>query len=328
MTTALPATAAPATGRPPRGPRGLTWTVLRLHRSALIVWAVVVLGGAAVLLWAYGPGADAAQAEWDRVCAGREACVWGDPIHDYDRLFRAAGLGLNWLPVLVAAWAGAALVGRDMENGTARLAWTQGITPVRWLAAKLAVPALPVAVGMTVLVLLHRLVSDAHPLSLGKWSWYTEDNFQANGTVAIAAPLLALAVGALAGLLLRRALPALVAALVATGALEELATVASRNLVPWETATGTGYQSPDHVIVQGPQGALTSTGARVPNPMCGDDGGTCLAAHDIVGYYTHYHPASHFWPLHLVETGLLLGAAALATAAAFCLLHRRTGAAV
>ncbi|MDO0913757.1 ABC transporter permease [Streptomyces sp. DT2A-34] len=325
MTTALTTTAAPATSRPPRGPRGLIWTVLRLHRASMIVWAVVFLGGAAVLLWAYGPGADAAQAEWDRVCAGREACVWGDPIYDFDRVFRAAGSGLNWLPALVAAWAGAALVGREMENGTARLAWTQGITPTRWLAAKLAVPAVLLTVGTTVLALLHRLVSDAHPLPLGRWSWYTDDNLQANGTVAIAAPLLGLATGVLAGLLLRRALPALAVAPVATGALEALATVASRNLVPWETAIGTlktGYQSPVHILY-GDQGALTSTGARDPDPLCVDDA-KCLAAHDIVGFYTDYHPASHFWPLHLVETGLLLGAAALATAAAFRLLRRRT----
>ena len=325
MTTALSATTAPTTGRPPRGPRGLTWTVLRLHRSTLIVWAVVVLSGAAVLLWAYGPGAHAAQAEWDRVCAGREACVWGDPIYDFDRVFRAAGFGLTWLPALVAAWTGGALVGRELENGTARLAWTQGITPTRWLAAKLAVPAVLLTAGTTVLVLLHHLVSDAHPLPLGRWSWYTEDTFRANGTAAIAAPLLGLALGALAGLLLRRALPALAVALVATEALGALATAASRNLVPWETAVGTlktGYRTPAH-IVTGDQGALTSTGARVPDPRCVDDT-QCLAAHEIVGYYTDYHPASHFWPLHLVETGLLLGTAALATAAAFWLLRRRT----
>jgi hypothetical protein len=42
----------------------------------------------------------------------------------------------------------------------------------------------------------------------------------------------------------------------------------------------------------------------------------------------HRHPASHFWPLQLVETGIVLAVAALATAAAFALLRRRTGAAV
>jgi hypothetical protein len=37
-----------------------------------------------------------------------------------------------------------------------------------------------------------------------------------------------------------------------------------------------------------------------------------------------YHPDSHFWPLHLVETGIVLAVTAAATAAAFRLLHRRT----
>ncbi|WP_234441807.1 hypothetical protein [Streptomyces sp. WM6386] len=37
-----------------------------------------------------------------------------------------------------------------------------------------------------------------------------------------------------------------------------------------------------------------------------------------------YHPQSHFWPLHLVETGIVLTVTALATAAAFLLLARRT----
>ncbi|WP_328781827.1 hypothetical protein OHT68_25010 [Streptomyces canus] len=35
-------------------------------------------------------------------------------------------------------------------------------------------------------------------------------------------------------------------------------------------------------------------------------------------------PPSHFWPLHLVETGVVLTVTALATTAAFRLLRRRT----
>jgi hypothetical protein len=37
-----------------------------------------------------------------------------------------------------------------------------------------------------------------------------------------------------------------------------------------------------------------------------------------------FHTQSHYWPMHLVETGIVLGAAALATAAAFWVLRRRT----
>lgn len=37
-----------------------------------------------------------------------------------------------------------------------------------------------------------------------------------------------------------------------------------------------------------------------------------------------YHPHSHFWPLQLVETGLLLALTAAATGACHLLLRRRT----
>jgi hypothetical protein len=37
------------------------------------------------------------------------------------------------------------------------------------------------------------------------------------------------------------------------------------------------------------------------------------------------HPQSHYWPMHLVETGIVLGVAVVATGAAFFALRRRTG---
>ncbi|UYM24311.1 hypothetical protein OIM90_17060 [Streptomyces sp. AD16] len=43
------------------------------------------------------------------------------------------------LPVAVAAWAGAALTGAEQERGTAALAWTQSVSPRRWIAVKWAV---------------------------------------------------------------------------------------------------------------------------------------------------------------------------------------------
>ncbi|NUS28437.1 MAG: ABC transporter permease, partial [Streptomyces sp.] len=46
--------------------------------------------------------------------------------------------------------------------------------------------------------------------------------------------------------------------------------------------------------------------------------------HHAVAYYAEYHPASHFWPLQLIETGILLAVAAAATIAAFLMLRRRT----
>ena len=50
--------------------------------------------------------------------------------------------------------------------------------------------------------------------------------------------------------------------------------------------------------------------------------GDCLGRH---GYFTHavYQPASHFWPLQLIETALFGGAAlALVAFAAWWMLRR------
>ena len=47
------------------------------------------------------------------------------------------------VPGLIGMFWGAPLIAREFETGTFRLAWTQGVTRTRWLAAKSASPAWP-----------------------------------------------------------------------------------------------------------------------------------------------------------------------------------------
>ncbi|MEU6546517.1 ABC transporter permease [Streptomyces sp. NPDC046859] len=331
MTAVTPGTTAAVARR--RGPRGLLWATLRVHRSALWFWVMLVAVGAGVLLWAYGPGADAAWAEYrSRGCLdGRPSLgcdMGGAAAGRYQSAEALAGGLIGLVPFLTAAWAGGALIGRELESGTARLAWTQSVSPARWLAAKLAVPAALLVAGMLLLTPLHRLMFTSDSLlraTIGSADWHQSPVFEANGTLATAYALLGLAVGVLAGLLQRRALPALGTAVVALGAL----TIALRDLRPhlWPVRTLTGEQYPEWTGMVVDDGALTSGGARVTDPLCVDDA-RCLAEHDIVGYYRDFHPASHFWPLHLVETGIVLALAALAVLVSFRLLNRRTARAV
>ena len=127
-------------------PSGLTWTVLRLHRGALYAWGAALLATTAVLTWMYviGPDARAAIGPCGSPGTGLPVCEDLRAI-DTDETYEI-GIGListavSYLMFPVAAWAGAALIGRELENGTAQLAWTQSVTPVRWLVAKLAVAA-------------------------------------------------------------------------------------------------------------------------------------------------------------------------------------------
>jgi len=79
----------------------------------------------------------------------------------------------------------------------------------------------------------------------------------------------------------------------------------------------------DGTLMPVESGALTSGGARITQPFCLPDT-RCGAEHHVVAAYRDYHPASHFWPLQLVETGIVLALAAAAVLAAFRLLRRRT----
>ncbi|MCZ4608617.1 ABC transporter permease [Streptomyces sp. Lzd4kr] len=317
-----------------RGPRGLLWTMLRVHRSALWFWVLLVAFGAGALLWAYGPGADAAWAEFRRMgCDSGQPVLGCDdigPAYDrYDTLYSLGAGVLGLAPFLTAAWAGGSLIGRELENGTAQLAWTQSVSPARWLAAKLAVPAALLATGTLALTLLHRMMWSTDGqlrLAMGSRDWYQSTTFEANGTLATAYALLGLAVGVLAGLLQRRALPALGTAVVGLALLATSIGTLRPYLWPVETLTAKdGY--PEYIGMVLGDGALTSTGARVSDPLCVDDA-KCLAEHDIVGFYRDYHPSSHFWPLQLAETGIVLAVTALAVLIAFRLVKRRTGAAV
>ncbi|WP_406456890.1 hypothetical protein OH768_24255 [Streptomyces sp. NBC_01622] len=317
MTTrAVAPTARP---RPARAGRA----VLRLHRPALIAWGVFVAVISAVLLWAYGPGGSAASAAWQRKCSV-DLCDVGYAVDTYHLAYRFSEAAIGFLPVLAALWAGGLLIGRELENGTAELAWTQSVGPARWLAAKLAVPAALLTAGTTLLVLLHRLLFDAHQVPKG-WNWSDNGTFENNGPIAVAFPLLGLALGALAGLVVHRAVAGLAVAAVATVITRSLVLRTSPHLWPWKSDTSSllhGYPTKKAAIYGG-KGAVTSTGAHIPDP-CAGAAKTCPAAHDLVGYYRDYHPSSQFWPLQLTETALILAVAALATTAAFTLLRRRT----
>ncbi|MEU0393295.1 hypothetical protein ABZ208_11040 [Streptomyces sp. NPDC006208] len=118
--------------------------------------------------------------------------------------------------------------------------------------------------------------------------------FRALGPVSLAYALCGLATGALAGLLLRRALPAAGLALLTTIVLNALGDRYRERLWPI-------LESPilDRVTAGDPMSAWSV-----------DNGG---------------HPPSHFWPLQLVETGIVLTLTAALTTAAFVVLRRRHG---
>ncbi|MEU5598600.1 ABC transporter permease [Streptomyces sp. NPDC020298] len=316
------------------GPRLNRWLV-RLHRPALLVWAGLVILGAALLLWLAGPLTDAAAEGWRqwRSCDAPMCTYDQKPIVRFNDTYTYLTLAMAALPFLVAAWAGAALVGREMESGTARLSWTQGVTPARWLTAKLALPAAAITAGTSLLVLLHhRAWSAAHGRVGSLDAWHTLWTFHTNGPTTVALALAGLAAGAFAGLVLRRTLAALAGALILTSGIGSLAYWLMPRLWPAVTRV-TSFKQGYGDLYSGPEidmGLVTATGAHIPQPACSaSTSEACWRLYEKlggVGYYNTYHPASHYWPLQLTTTALVLALAALLTAGAFLVLRRLTGA--
>ena len=123
---------------------------------------------------------------------------------------RLLGTALIGVPALIGAFWGAPLLARELELGTHRLAWTQGITRRRWLATKLGVLGTAAAITTAAFALTFTWWSapfDATGNRIGT------ANFGQRGIAPIAYALFAVALGTLCGAVIRRTLPAMVATL-------------------------------------------------------------------------------------------------------------------
>lgn len=315
-------------------PKGLTWTVLRLHRTALLVWAAALLAIVATLIWMYAIGDDAraSRGPCGSPGSGLPDCLRMTELtadDTYREFLGTAGTALEYLMFPVAAWAGGALTGRELENGTAQLAWTQSVTPARWLTAKLGLPALLLASGTTVAVLLNVWARQDDDANL-TGDWYDPVVFITTGPLAVAHVLAGLALGALAGLLTRRALAGAGVGLASTLALSVPLEIYREDLWPAQLVTGRAALIRPHGVMPVDSGAITAGGDHVSGALsCVDadslsDLQRCKAESGVTEFWATQHPRSHYWPLQLVETGIVLAVAALAVLAAFLLLRRRT----
>ncbi|WP_043673001.1 hypothetical protein [Streptomyces xylophagus] len=179
--------------------------VLRLHRPASIVWGAFVLITVGTLLWVHLFRAPDARHPVDPYFV----------LTDVNNIVNFLGEVLSYTSIAVAAWAAAALVGRELETGTARLAWTQSVTPARWLTAQLGAAALPLTAGTTLLGLVYAWVwTGDQDVLVTNWSY--DRVLVPAGPLSVALVLFALAVGTLAGIALGRALPALAVATAVT----------------------------------------------------------------------------------------------------------------
>ncbi|MFC4495766.1 ABC transporter permease [Streptomyces ovatisporus] len=325
--------AAPSRSRLPLGPRGLTWVLLRVHRGALALWGIFVTCTALAFVYLHFLGKEVERSQAPGCGNARETALSCGPaeMNAYDSYggLLEVGAGLfTFLPFVIAVWAGGALVGREFERDTTAIAWTQSVSPVRWLATKVALSALLITVGTAGLTVLFRWIW-LSAADIRTPVWYEADSFHATGPAGPAYALLGLAAGVFAGVLLRRTLPAIGAAAGALGLVYFVCEAYRFDLWPKTRLTGDKASNLPSDAYQAELGVIKNSGERVNELVCFDTElpavlQKCLAEHDAQGVVAVIHPESHFWPLQLVETGVVLAVAAALTAAAFRLVRRRT----
>jgi hypothetical protein len=257
------------------------------------------------------------------------------------------------VPALVGTFWGAPLIAREIETGTFRVAWTQGVSRARWLVVKLALGALAsmAAAGMLSLM-VSWWASRVDPLDPFGMNRLQPAMFGARGIVPIGYAAFAFALGVTAGMLIRNTVPAMAVTLAVFAAVEG-AVIAwirphlitpVRAVMPLNLATvqdaGNNVGAPPSnglfVIapVAEPSGwvyssqVLSAAGhtSLGPDPRAcasGSPSQSCLTALGRLHLRqaVTYQPPSRYWPLQWAETSLFLALALLL--AGFCFVWTR-----
>ncbi|MGO8961512.1 MAG: hypothetical protein ACLQFR_29695 [Streptosporangiaceae bacterium] len=326
--------------------RRMAWVTWRQHRLAL-GGVAALFGVAALYLLIAGMQMHHAYAAV-AAChpAGSGSCrqVAGNFLNTYaPAVGWVLGL-LQVIPALIGAFVGAPLLARDLESGTFRYTWTQGFGRVRWTVAKLA----PLAVAVTATAGAFSVLVSWYVQAL----WGAGDNngplyptvFDLRGIALAAWTLGAFAIGALAGVAIRRVIPAMFATFAAwaglafvTGAFLRRtyeAPLISANpnfhVRAWVISqlwTKGGKPASLSMINQ----TLRAVDIQAVTPGQFQPGPATPASIDPVQYLvqhgyalvTTYQPDRRFWPFQWIEGGWLLAFSLLLIVTTLWLVRRR-----
>jgi ABC-type transport system involved in multi-copper enzyme maturation permease subunit len=210
----------------------------------LLVIAVLLITTRPHLVYLYGIYAKAQAA----CTSSRDCRDVSINLNQIDKLLELLGTALVAVPALVGAFWGAPLVAREFEAGTHRLAWTQSVMRTRWLAVKLTVVGLA---SVAVTGLMSLLVTWwSSPIDRADTNRFGSGIFGERNIAPLGYAAFGFAVGVVAGLLIRRTLPAMATTLVAILAVRIAFTYAVRPhlLTPLRVTStldrnGTGFGS-------------------------------------------------------------------------------------
>jgi hypothetical protein len=330
----------------------LTWRQFRVQALT----AATVLAAVAILLGVTGPHMASLYAASGLAGCRGDGCANAASVFlnqlqtgGLDHVIYPLGLVLILAaPAILGIFWGAPLIARELETGTYRLAWNQSVTRTRWLTVKLALTGLAAMAVTEALSLMHAWWADpiskavalgggASVLSGNHYTWLI---FASHGITPLGYAAFAFTLGTAAGTLIRRTVPAMAVTLAIFVVVQVPMPLWVRPVIipPAQTITtidaaNVNYGSLTASVVPGqPEAwvvssyAINAAGQPVTalpascfpqsaQSKFSGDPGLCL---DKLGIreVVNYQPASRYWPLQLIETGIFL---ALALALAwFC----------
>jgi hypothetical protein len=339
----MTATTLGRTGPRPVAWSGLAWVTWRQHRAAL-AGACALLGVLAAYLGYMGLEMHGAYAKVAACRPGSSAAcqqLLNTFNQDYYGSQRGSVLssGINAqtvpffllaVPILLGVFMGGPVLARELESGTFRFAWTQGCGRLRWTVAKLVLLASALslaAYGLSVLFAWYFSPFFAE----GKTGKFPMQLFGNLGIDFAAWTLLAFAVAAFLGVVIRRAVPAMATALAACTVLD-VATMMSLRQHYVSASLASGVNPPSGTYAWVLSQWLTGPGGRQVSvfsiPMSVEMSsnpnafGAWLHAQHITQWWS-YLPGSKFWELQLIEGGWILAASAILLAATVVIVRRR-----
>ncbi|GAA1556282.1 ABC transporter permease [Dactylosporangium maewongense] len=265
----------------------------------------------------------------------------GDLVQAFDLRFDAVTTAvklLNVVPMLIGVFWGGPLIARELEQGTHRLVWTQSHGRGRWLAARLGLHlagAAAVAAAFTELMTWwFEPIERIRVQGTVMYGRLDPNVFDFRGIVPIAYAVFAFAVGAAAGALLRRTVPAMAVTLVTYLVTTLLVRVWREHfMAPLRSRYAFGAADPRAGKGDWVLGHDTVNAAGVLSPLS-EVPAACAAqadraATDVclggLGYEwaDTYQPIERFWTFQLIESGIFAGLAAAALGLAVWWVVRR-----
>jgi ABC-type transport system involved in multi-copper enzyme maturation permease subunit len=286
--------------------RRMAWVTWRQHRPTLIAVPAVLAAVAAFLLIAGLKTHHDYAALTACHPAGATACqALNSSFNSTDwHLADGVNILLQLAPALIGAFAGAPVLARELETGTFRYAWTQGFGRERMTIAKLVLLGVTITAlagaFSTVFAWFFQPVLDQQQ----NMTVLTATVFDTRGIAFAAWTLAAFSIGAFAGMLIRRILPAMAVTLGAYLGLNLLAWLVLRKNYPVAVVTS------NPALLHFGQFSLNTPWVL----STWTSGGTT---------WWRIIPVSRFWPMQFIEGGWLLALSVLLIAATAMLVRRR-----